>query len=223
MNPILKHPVFRNWRLKLVSLVLATALWAAVASDPRAEIGVSVPIKYLNVPKQTQVIDDGSNRVELRLLGPASVLGELAPEDVSVSIDMMNVPPGQEKILVLSDEHIQTPFGVQVVRAIPARVRVALEPIITRTVRLAPAFRGELRPGYEVDEERTVITPPAIEVEGPESRVREVETLPTTPIDLSGRRETFTVTADVDITDPFIRIPKAASLQVEVRVRRSSR
>jgi hypothetical protein len=54
MIQLLKHPILRNWHLKLFSLVLATVLWAGVASEPSSEIPIFVPIEYQNIPLQTE-------------------------------------------------------------------------------------------------------------------------------------------------------------------------
>jgi YbbR domain-containing protein len=219
MKTVFSHPAFRNWHLKLFSLVLATALWAAVASDPMSEIGVSVPIEYRNIPHQTEIVGDTQNRVEIRLRGPSSLVRGLQQQDISISIDMNQIPLGQEKVFPLTTEHIRAPFGVEVVRAVPARVRVTLEQTTSKSVRLQPAFDGELRGGFEL--EQAIVTPASVDIEGPESHIRETRALPTTPIDLTGRRETFTQEVDLDISDPYVRVPKTAPVQVEVRIRRS--
>jgi YbbR domain-containing protein len=217
MIQLLKHPILRNWHLKLFSLVLATVLWAAVASEPNSEIPIFVPIEYQNIPLQTEVVTDGLDRVEVRLRGPSSLVKELSNE-ISLTIDMAQMPIGQEKILPLTTEQIHAPISLEVVRVIPARVRFILERTVSKSVQLIPTFAGELRDGLEV--ERVVLKPDAVAVEGPESHVDNVKSVPTTPINLSGKRATFIQTVDLDILDPVVRIPKADPVQAEVRIRK---
>lgn len=221
MRKLLKQPFFHNWHLKLFSLVLATVLWAGVASEPTSEIGISAPVEYQNIPSQSEVVGDISNRVEIRLRGPSSLLRGLQPQDVSISIDMADMPMGQEKILPLTAEHIRTPFSIEVVRVIPARLAVTLEPTVSTAVRLEPTFTGDLARGYML--ERALVTPETVNVEGPESHVRAIKVLPTTPVDISDKRSDFTQTVDVDIPDPVVRVPKTAVVKVEVRIRREAR
>ena len=52
----MKDLLLHNWHLKLISLALATALWAEVARTPTSEIGVSVLLEYQNIPPQTEVL-----------------------------------------------------------------------------------------------------------------------------------------------------------------------
>ena len=61
-----------------------------------------------------------------------------------------------------------------------------------------------------------------IEIEGPESHVRAVEAIPTT-VNVRGRQSTFREAAELDISDPLIRIPKPAAVTVEVRIRPQSK
>jgi YbbR domain-containing protein len=204
----MKDLLLRNWHLKLISLVLATVLWAQVTRTPTSETGVSVPLEYQNIPP----------KMEVRLRGPSSLLRAVSAQDVSLSIDMENMATGQEKVVPLTPDLVQKPFGVEVVRVNPARIRLTVETTREKSVRVLPILNGFTRNGFEV--ERTTITPETVTIEGPESHVQEVETVSTTPISLKDRTATFTETVDLDITDPVVRIPKSTSVKVEVRIRR---
>jgi YbbR domain-containing protein len=217
----MKDLLLRNWHLKLISLALATVLWAQVARTPTSEIGVSVILEYENFPEKTEVYGDTTNRVDVRLRGPSSLLRAISAQDVSLSVDMGRMALGQEKVLPLTPDLVRAPFGVEVVRVNPARVRLTVEPTKAKTVRVVPVLEGSPRNGFEA--EKTTITPGVIEIEGPESHVREVETVSTTAISLKNKSASFTETVDLDITDPVVRIPKATSVKVEVRIRRTNR
>jgi YbbR domain-containing protein len=215
----MKDLLLRNWHLKLISLALATALWAQVARTPTSEIGVSVLLEYQNFPPKTEVYGDTTNRVEVRLRGPSSLLRSVAAEDVSLSVDMGSMVMGQEKILPLTPDLVHAPFGVEVVRVSPARVRLTVEPTVEKTVRVLPILSGAPKQGFEA--ENTTITPGTVGIEGPESHVQGITAIETTPISLKGRSATFTETVDLDIQDPVIRIPKATSVKAEIKIRKT--
>jgi len=215
----MKDLLLHNWHLKLISLVLATALWAQVARTPTSETGVSVPLEYQNIPPKTEVYGDTTNRAEVRLRGPSSLLRAVSAQDVSLSIDMGKMAMGQEKILPLTPDLVHAPFGVEVVRVNPARVRLTVEPTSGRTVEVLPVLMGLPKTGFEV--ETTAVTPAMVKIEGPESHVRAVNTVSTTPINMTGRETTFSETVDLDIQDPVVRNPKATSVKVEIRIRRT--
>ena len=50
----IRELLFKNWHLKLFSLVLATALWAVIAQESTSEIFFDVPVEYQNVPAEHQ-------------------------------------------------------------------------------------------------------------------------------------------------------------------------
>jgi YbbR domain-containing protein len=216
----MKDLLLHNWHLKLVSLALATVLWAQVARTPTSEIGLLVLPQIQNIPEQAEAYGDTTDRVEVRLRGPSSVMRTLSLQDVSLSIDVTGMSIGQEKIIPLTPEMVDKPFGVEVVRVIPARVRLTVEPTVTRRVRLVPAVTDDPAPGFEVN--KALLTPDTVEIEGPESHVVRVETIPAT-VSVRGRRETFKEAVDPDISDPLIRIPKPDGITAEVRIRPQSK
>jgi len=215
----MKDLLLHNWHLKLIALALATALWAQVARTPTSEIGVSVLLEYQNIPPKTEVYGDTANRAEVRLRGPSSLLRSVAAQDVSLSIDVRSMAMGQEKVIPLTPEMVHAPFGVEVVRVNPARVSLTVEATAQKTVRVLPVLSGVPKAGFEA--ENTTITPGTVDIEGPESHLREVKAISTTPISLKERNATFTEMADLDIQDPVIRIPKATSVKVEIRIKRT--
>jgi YbbR domain-containing protein len=96
-------------------------------------------------------------------------------------------------------------------------VRLTVEPTAERTVKVLPITTGFPKAGFEA--EKTTVTPATVIIEGPESHVRAVNTISTTPISLKNRNATFTETVDLDIQDPVVRIPKATSVKVEIKIR----
>jgi len=212
----MKDLLLHNWHLKLISLALAAVLWAQVARTPTSETGVSVPLEYQNIPPRTEVYGDTANRAEVRLRGPSSLLRSISGQDVSLSIDMHTMAMGQEKILPLTPDLVHAPFGVEVVRVNPARVHLTVEPTAQRTVRVVPITTGLPKAGFEA--EKTTVTPETVDIEGPESHVRAVNAISTTPIRLKDRSATFTETVDLDIQDPVVRILKATSVKVGIKI-----
>jgi YbbR domain-containing protein len=216
----MKGLLLHNWHLKLISLALATLLWTEVARTPTSEIGVAVSLEYQNIPPQTEVFGDTTDRVEVRLRGPSSLLRTLSSQDISIAIDMRSMTMGQEKILPLTPELVYAPFGVEVVRVVPARVRLTVEPTATRLVQIVPTLTGLPAAGFEI--EKALVTPNMVEIEGPESHVRNVQAI-SAAVDVKGRRSTFKEMVELDISDPLIRIQKPPVLAVEVRIRPQSK
>ena len=52
--------------------------------------------------------------------------------------------------------------------------------------------------------------------------MRGIDAIETTPVSLKDRDATFTETLDLDIQDPFVRIPKTTSVRVEIKIQRKT-
>jgi YbbR domain-containing protein len=217
----MKDLLLHNWHLKLISLALAAALWAAVARTPTSEIGVAVSLEYQNIPPQTEVYGDAADRVEVRLRGPSSTLRTVSQQDVSLAIDMSDMTIAEEKVLPLTPEMVSAPFGTEVVRVVPAQVRLTIERTRRKSIHIDPRVTGRPEKGFEVD--TVVVTPDTLEIEGPESHVQAVEAIRTTAVNLAGKNATFKETVGLDLLDPVIRIPKARAVTLEVRIRHQSK
>src|SRR5437867_3709648 len=99
---LFKHWIVHNWHLKIISLSLATMLWMTVATETSSEIGMEVPLEYRNIPAQLEITGDTTNMVQVRLRGSSNVIRDISAKDVSTTIDLSKMRPG-EKIVPLSD------------------------------------------------------------------------------------------------------------------------
>jgi len=216
--PHYKELLFNNWHLKLFSLVLATALWALIAQESTSEIFFDVPVEYQNVPPDTEVIGDAAKMVEVRLRGPSTLIREISAKDISTVIDLDQMPLNGETTVPLNAQHVHTPFGVEVVRVTPSRVRVSLEPTVSAMLHVLPATMGHVAPGYQVD--AILVKPDRVKAEGPASHVRALESVMTTEIDLTNRKSTIIQTVDLDLADSLVRFTETTPIRVEVKIRR---
>ena len=145
----LKHSITNNWALKVVSLVLATMLWMAVANQASSEIGLDVPLEYRNIPPQLEITGDMTNSVQVRLRGSSHVIKGLTAKDVPTTIDLSKMRTG-EKIAALSPLNVQAPFGAEVIRVNPSSVRFSLERTLVKTVPIVPTIIGQPPDEFEI-------------------------------------------------------------------------
>jgi YbbR domain-containing protein len=216
----MKDLLLRNWHLKLISLGLATALWAEVARTPTSEIVLPVFLELENIPTQSEVFGDIPDSVQIRLRGPSSLLRTLSQQNVSFSIDMKDAAMGEEKVVALTPDLVHAPFGVEVVRVNPSSVRLTVEQTAAQDVKVVAALSGTPAQGFEIEE--TLISPEVVQVEGPMSHVRDMQTIKTTPVNLDGRKDVFREVVELDSPDSNVR-PKPGTVTVEVRIRPRSK
>jgi YbbR domain-containing protein len=214
----LRELILSNWHLKIFSLVLATGLWAVLAQESTSEIIFDVPVEYQNVPPDTEVIGDATKVVEVRLRGPSSLIREISAKDVSTAVDLNQMPLNGDTTVPLNAQHVHAPFGVEVIRVTPPRVRVSLEPSDSKVLHVLPATVGHVAPGYEL--ETILVKPDQVRAEGPASHIRALDNVMTTQIDLSGKKSTMIQTVDLDLADALVRFPETTPIRVEVKIRK---
>jgi YbbR domain-containing protein len=214
----LRHLLTHNWHFKIVSLVLAAMLWMAVANEASSEIGLEVPLEYRNIPAQLEITGDMTNTVQVRLRGSSNVIKDITAKDVSTIIDLSKMRRG-DKIVPLSPQNVQAPFGAEVIRVNPSSVRFNLERTITKTIPVS-ANLGQLPDGYEAV--RVLVSPATVDIEGPESRVNAISMITTLPLRLDRKQSPIEQTADLDVPDPQVRLqhPSPVSVRVELRRKR---
>jgi YbbR domain-containing protein len=213
-----KHFITHNWFLKIVSLLLATMLWVAIASETSSEIGLEVPVEYRNIPPQLEITGDTTSTVQVRLRGSSNLVKEISPKDVSTILDLAGMKAG-EKIISLTPQNVQVPFGAEVVRVNPSRVRFSLERTISKLVPVVPAIEGQPAAGYELG--NVLLSPSKVQVEGPESRVSTLDSVPTVAIRIDGKKSNVIQSADLDVPDPQVRVqhPAAVDIRIEIRAK----
>jgi YbbR domain-containing protein len=216
----LKFIFINNWHLKLFSLFLATVLWTLIAQESTSEVFFEVPVEYQNVPRDTEVIADSAKTIEVRLRGPSTLIREISAKDISTVIDLEKMTMNGETTVNLNAQHVHTPFGVEVVRMTPSRVRVSLEPTASAVLHVQPATTGHVPSGYQV--EAVLVKPDRMKAEGPASHIRILESVMTTPIDLTDKTSTFIQTVDLDLPDSLVRFPETTPIRVEVKIRKKS-
>jgi len=212
----LKQLITSNWFAKLFSIVLATLLWITISTQANSEIGINIPLEYRNIPSQLEVTGDTTDNIEIRLRGPSALIREITAGDISATVDLAGVRPG-EKIVQLTPKNVKLPFGVDVVRVTPAQVRLNLEQTVTKTVPVTARVDEDVAPGYVIED--VSVTPAQVEIQGPESKMQNIDSIPTAIVAIGGRRASFNVASDLDSPDPMIRLQQVSSVEVHIKIR----
>jgi YbbR domain-containing protein len=189
---ILRKIFLEDWGLKLLALLIAFALWLGVT-------GLSTPtVKRFTVPLVPSVANNAlvTNQliqdVDIVLSGDKRELERLNRNDLTATLDLTDVAPG-DKVVSLSPGNVfvNLPQGIKLTEVQPGRIAVNLEAVEEKDVAVEPQFNGSPAEGYEVYSATSL--PPRIRVRAPSSVVATMSALSTDPIDLSGKKEGFTV------------------------------
>jgi len=205
---ILVHNIW--W--KLLSLVIAVVIWALVASEPELATFTTVRLEYNHLPEDLEISSEPVSTVVLELKGPSGELrGTGEGMKPAVVLDVSGEGPGMHTFTI-GDGNVRLARGVRLVRAIPAEVRLQLEPRGQRMVPVYVRWTGPPAAAYKV-------VPPSIGIEGPRSRVDRVTAVVTDPLDLSGLTPPARIKVNVAVDDPYIRFQRPPQVIVEVETR----
>lgn len=219
MRRFFRRYVLHNLGLKILALLIAVILWAAVTRDPMAEIALNVPIEFHHVPENLEISSEVIPQAQIRISGPARVLRELAQTDIHPVIDLQGVTAG-EKTFDLTAKQIHLPRETEVVQVVPTQLRVSFDRRMTREVEVKPRVTGTFASGYRILD--TKVVPDKIEIVGPEHRVRLIENAVTDPVDATGVLGSATFSTNVFIADPLVRPVTPGPVRVTVTTEKNS-
>ena len=201
----------------LIAFVAACLLWYALAGQRRENIsvrGVKATLTLVNLPRDLVVMSSVPDTVALQLRGPLSraIDPGATPE---VLLDLSDARPGIQSYPI-EEQHLQLPPEVSVVSVDPAEITLELERLETAAVPVRPTLEGEPAPGFVMRDVR--VTPAQITVQGPGSRLADLDHVGTTPLVIEGATGSFEATVQPRLPDPTLRSLTVVPLLVVVDV-----
>ena len=193
----LRTRVFGHLRLKILSLLIALALWYAVAHDQPAEIALSVPIEFYNTPEHLEISSERIQRAEVRVQGPARILREMTNVDIDAVIDLAGARVG---------EHT---FDLT-----PKQIRLELDRSASKVVTVTPRVIGTFASGYKLGD--VEVSPSTITITGPQSRLSNIDSAITDPVDATGLVGRGTFTTQAYVGDPLVQLLDPEPIHVTV-------
>jgi YbbR domain-containing protein len=209
----------RNWLWKLLSLAMAFLVWLTVASEPELATIVSVPVVYRNYPANLDISSDIASTIRVEARGPARQLRSLSDLRIAASIDFASVQAPGERTFTLTASNLNLPRGIDLMRTVPAQLRFRFENRMSRMMPVEIAFSGRLAAGLSIE---TTVEPTELEIQGPESHVRDARDLASDPLDLTRVTGNTVQTLAVYAPDPELRFTGRPQVKVKIQVKGTS-
>lgn len=209
--------LMENWLLKLLSLSFALVLWFFVMGEQKLELGYAVPLELKNTPQGLMVSSEVPSLVDVRISGPRTLLMNLSPSDISISVDLKDLQPGLTSFKRL-EERLNIPSALKVTRLSPSFVDVKLERIRSKSVPVMPVLSGQPAENFVVKSVRA--TPDRVDVEGAESELKDVTEVSTEPVDVEGVKESFTLMVPINYRGKYTGLKDKKSAEVLVVIGR---
>lgn len=213
-----RRHIFHNLGLKVISLLIAIALWLAVSNEPPSEAAVNVAIVFRNMPEDLEISSENVPSAQVRVRGPERLVRQLQPSDVHAEIDLTGMKPG-ERTFDLTANQIGLPDKVHTVQIVPSQIHLLFDRRMTKTVPVRPRVIGTFASGYSIGQVKS--DPEMIEVVGPKKSVDGVESAITDPIDVSGLIDRTTFSRHAYVSDPLIQVVDPHPVRITVIMERA--
>jgi len=211
---LLRTIFLNNLPFKLFALVLAFLLWFQTSGQKEVQTSINIPIEFTNMPSDLEITNDYPRSVSVLITRQGST--RLEERNLSLVLDLRGAQPGIA-VMPLTETNIRNlPSGVSNVDFEQSRLRLQLERTSRKLVSVAPVIVGEPAEGFQVGEIN--VYPGEALISGPQSKIAQIESAGTEPINIDGKSESFTQRVHLDLDDISIRIEETESVDVVVNI-----
>ena len=210
-----KNFLTKNIGLKLASFILAIALWFFVILSGRSGIFIDIPIMYINVPQEFEVVDFPKT-VSVNIEGQERLLKNLKQNEINAVINLSDAKAGKF-FYTLTHENIKRPKTLEVTSIDPQTISFTIEKLLKKTVSVQPAVVGVPQHGFVIIEIKVV--PEEIVIEGPRNIISKIYNVKTEPIDITGLKNNVQFKAKINMTNSTMRVPEQ-KVDVNIFVKR---
>ena len=220
MIGFLQRWVLHNFWLKVLSLLLATGLWLAIAPDQEpAEVAVRVPIEFQHVPPELEISSATIPDAQIRVRGPERLIRELRSTDIHAELELGDAKPG-ERTFDLTAQQVRHQRDLTVVQVVPGQVHLSFDTRLTREVEIHARVTGNFAAGEQIA--KVLVDPERITITGPRHHVEMVDAATTDPIDASETRMQATFVTNVYVPDPLVQVMQPTPVRVTVIMEKST-
>lgn len=214
----MKKLLLQNIGLKLTAVFLAGILWFFVTSRGQTEISFDAPLEFRNIPQKLGIVTSSAKTVNITVRGHDRLMKSLRRADIRVSIDLSRAKKGESSHLITPGE-ISVPHPLVVSGITPSSVKVRLDEMVTRTLKVQPVLNNGTEGAPPVTS--VVVEPATVTAKGFRSDIRKLETLKTEPVDISDTVDEGTFETGFDLEGMNISTePETVKIKVTVRRRK---
>lgn len=205
MMKILKVLFVENVFIKVLALILAifTYLYIHLEDIDKKTIQ-NVSIQVGGLPRDWRVTRMSKEELDIIIVGPREKIEIRNKTNVIVYLDMSSIDLSEKeggfgKSFEITENEVRgLDYDIQLEQhhlyLETVEVEVALYSV--KKLNITPVIKGQPAPGFE--ERWRKSTPTVVDVTGPDNIIRYIDSIPTTPIDITGRTETIDVIVGMD-------------------------
>lgn len=203
--------------LKVVALLLATALWLIGylgRTEDESQRVVDVSVTYIR--PETMIALEEISTVEIRVKGKTSAVTTLNPLMVNLLVDLRGATAAGPVEIGLTANNVSLPKGLEVVSIDPSTLQLELDYVDSRQLPIQVDTIGEPAAGARFLDAQP--SPQEATVSGPRTILEKHSFLVTEPVSLDTHAFTFEETVPVRSPDPLLSVqPPRVRVRVDLQ------
>ena len=192
-----------------------SSTWAWVQSEERVEERLKVPVTW-KLPEGLTLLEAPLESAFVTVEGVQASVRALRAAKLAITIDLSAATEGEAQV-ELSDRSIENlPAQVRVKDIQPGTLKVMLDRITSRRVRVTAATRGEPAAGYKLVSVK--VEPERVDLVGPGSVLQTLSEVKTDAVDVTGLRDDAEFEVGLALKKDQLRPEKTNHIKVKVRI-----
>lgn len=195
-----------NWPAKVLSIVAATLLVVFNNVSRLEERSFSIPLE-LELAEGMVPASTYPDQARITLRGEPGEILRIEEDDIRSYVDLTEHTShgSYEEPVEIEKRGASLNVDPLEVRVEPSLITVRLERRLRKSVSVSPTLEGSPPSGYELSQYQMI--PESVDIQGPRSRVEQIESISTESIELNGRQENFTVRVRLEDLDELLSYP----------------
>ncbi|NLA74665.1 MAG: DisA protein [Deltaproteobacteria bacterium] len=182
----------------LISIVLVTGIWLSFTRGVDTIITLEAPVEYTGGRQDMILLDTSARTVSLNLNGSGTLLKNLSPGNVKVTIDLSDGEIGKN-LFYLTNDNITLPPGVFLRNTSPSSINIVLDRYSKKNVPIQADWKGKKIEGLQIT---SVSFKPAVAVlNGPSLLLNDISTVYTDKVPLENITESGIMLINLDLDD----------------------
>ena len=182
----------------VISLIFITGIWLSFTKGIDTIITLEVPVEYTGSSQEMIVMDTSAKTVSLDLNGSGTLLKNLTPGKVKVTIDLSDGVIGRNTYYITKD-NITLPPGVFLRNATPSSINVVLDKITQKHVPIQADWKGRAPIDFMIT---SVSFRPGVAIlSGPSLVLKDISTVYTDKIPLDDITKSGKMDVNLDVDD----------------------
>lgn len=213
----IKTLFLENLSLKVMALVLAVLVWAAVTGRERAdsEKTLRVPVELTNVSESIEVRSVKPEEVSLSLHGATQIINGISQQNMKIRIDLKDMVKSG-RINFYAEDHLRIPEGIHILSVHPKMIEINIEEFVIREIPVKIHFIGRLKSGLTLKEAR--VNPEKVTVIGFRPQITEIESIATEPLNLATVENSINLIVALKKTGNVLRFQAQKEVEVTLDI-----